>query len=254
MSESSEKCRFCFRSIITSDSTLKIPITRSVQKQFISLTQTELRLSQIYSSFICASCHENLNFCTNFKNKITENQLKLYESFENFEEDPEYSDPGVKNEFENPEIKQEDLDQSSQEIEKFQFAMESKRDLEYSEFGDAASFDFPIFDVPAVSRKSRKKKLVDKDDSKKSSEAAMRKKESVLCSDCGQIFKRKSLRKHVERAHLNLRKNICDICGHQSYHKYQMRNHISIHSKEKNYIVSIHCSQKTRDFLINLFL
>lgn len=91
-------------------------------------------------------------------------------------------------------------------------------EIEY--FGDVASFGMilnpnlekfllkcsPFLDFPVIEEQPKK--------SKKKIENVVKPKkanEPVLCYECGGVFMPKSLKKHMDRAHLNKKNYICDL-------------------------------------------
>lgn len=78
-------CRFCLR--VLQEDEKQIAINHYIRKQFLVITQTELKSSELYSQIICETCFNSTLEFTNFKASLIESQQKLEESVEVLEAD-----------------------------------------------------------------------------------------------------------------------------------------------------------------------
>jgi Zinc-finger associated domain (zf-AD) len=73
------KCRLCFKTLNKRGK--NVEITEDIENKFNSLTQVHLKNASNYSNKICANCNKELKSFVDFKTKIVQRQLKLYEDF-----------------------------------------------------------------------------------------------------------------------------------------------------------------------------
>uniref|UniRef100_A0A8D8VYP7 Zinc finger protein 26 n=1 Tax=Cacopsylla melanoneura TaxID=428564 RepID=A0A8D8VYP7_9HEMI len=60
------------------------------------------------------------------------------------------------------------------------------------------------------------------------------------CEYCGkELASRASLQSHINHLHLNIKENVCSVCGKSFKDRYILRNHEQIHTGEKQFICEI---------------
>jgi hypothetical protein len=139
--QTQDKCRFCLRNFQED----RLEINELVQKLYLNLTQTELRLDQVYSRWICKNCHHNLNFSVSFKSRLIEKQNKLYRAYEALE-DKDFDGIARVDIMESDDIKQEHYETPIKSEEDLYEVVEAEPEI-LEQFDDGYEFPAIIEDL-----------------------------------------------------------------------------------------------------------
>jgi predicted RNA-binding Zn-ribbon protein involved in translation (DUF1610 family) len=186
------KCRICFKSLNKRQS---VDITEDIRNLFLSITQINLRKSQIYATQICVDCNKTMAAFNSFKNNIIHWQTKLYD---------EYPDD---DDFIKPEFLQIDIKIKQEEEEELLRDNLIECHLDQEEPADESNLDKP-----------KKKRGGSR------SKGGPASKQRRICPDCGSTVM--DLSRHWRRSHSNIINFICDICGYGALMRHRIINHM----------------------------
>lgn len=63
---------------------------------------------------------------------------------------------------------------------------------------------------------------------------------SNKCKYCGKVLKRKYVRMHIFMKHeKQVQRYSCNVCGHRFFYRYQVEDHMQVHSGEKKFICDV---------------
>jgi hypothetical protein len=104
---SDTNCRFCLRKFKEDEK--QVEINSYIRKQFHVLTQTELKISKVYSDQICESCFNAVRDSMTLRRKLLDNQKTLEKAFGDFEEVKGEEDTEITRREESPQVEQVNL-------------------------------------------------------------------------------------------------------------------------------------------------
>lgn len=200
-------CRFC---LVLIENEEEIEITDELRNQFEIITNFSLEMSDSLSKISCKGCLKVLRKCFVVREKLLENQQKLYEMMNSVK----VENVGFVIKEEQTEDPEETEPRNSQSSETMAQYMEEFIDkIKEENTQEPNIFDFTV-------RSSCKRKYL-----------------KVLCSTCGNYFPRFYLKYHKERVHMNIpaaRNFQCDLCEKNYSRKNQLKDHLLVRSFEIN--------------------
>lgn len=163
---------------------------------------------------ICSECHKILQISAEFKERIIKIQDRLLSNSEEHPGEIPFSE----------NFKQEVCsEESSEGIPEIDHIGSLKIELLNPEF---ESEEYLLSD--------NEEEIYSNTNAPETTQTSKR-KDQVLCSECGGIFRKESLKVHRERVHLKIKRFFCDLCKYESYQKAHIRSHMAVHTKQRNF-------------------
>ncbi|PIK44869.1 putative gastrula zinc finger protein XlCGF57.1-like [Apostichopus japonicus] len=111
--------------------------------------------------------------------------------------------------------------------------------------------ELPRTKVPFIrnlTEEERKKMFKFQSDSERENQAALESGNACLCEQCGKVFGRRNLKKHIQTHQKGRERDlICDICGKGFFFKNGLRNHQQIHNKKTSFVCR-YCPRSYKTF------
>lgn len=156
---------------------------------------------------MCGKCFNDLKYCTNFKQKVLNNQKRLQE-IKNFGKELQ-------------EIKVEcDIKEEFGEETDFNFADIS---IEQAEDESEPTYKFLSEDPVTSPKEPTKKPRIKRTKFEIRQAEYERRKQKKCCELCGKWIAGYRMKAHIESVHEKVKRFTCDNCGKKFYHKRTLR-------------------------------